>query len=74
MTTSATVHMHDDPIEATVQRSLYGDVSISIGTALTVFCKPEQAMQFAADVLQGVLSLPPEEKTAPAEQSAEQPF
>lgn len=74
MTTSTTIHTQDVPLTAYVKRSLYGDVCISIGTVLSVFCKPEQAIQLASDILQGVLSLPTEEKTEPAEQSAEQPF
>ena len=74
MTTSTNIHMQNEPLTADVKRSLYGDVCISIGAVLSVFCKPEQAMQFASDILQGVLSLPTEEKTVATEQSEEQPF
>ena len=74
MTTSTNIHTQGEPISADVKRSLYGDVCISIGTVLSIFCKPEQAMQLASNILQGVLSLPPEEKTELAEPTAEQPF
>lgn len=74
MTTSTNIHTQGEPISADVKRSLYGDVCISIGTVLSIFCKPEQAMQLASNILQGVLSLPPEEKTVATEQTAEQPF
>lgn len=58
MKTYANVHMNrDEEYAVSVRHSLDGAVSLSFMGDLTIFCKPEQALKLAADIVAGVVAL-----------------
>lgn len=68
MTSSTMVHLDkDESYDVDVRHSLEGKVSLGIRD-ICLFCTPEQALKLAADILQGVLSLPPLTEKEQAEQ------